>query len=260
MAERTDLQKNLADQLWAAEQSQTPVEPLKVQYPELTLEDAYAIQLVNYEKKLAQGEVVTGKKIGLTSLAMQQSMGVDTPDFGILLDSMRVEGGVIQKGQVIQPRVEGELAFVMKEDLRGDVTAEDVLAATDYITPSIEVVDSRIKDWKLTIVDTVADNASCGMYVESGIRIDPKDAIEDIHMVLYKNGEKINEGYGRDVMGHPVHAVVWLVKCLAAYGVTVDKGDFVLAGALTAAIPAEPGDSFEIEFVDIGSVAVAFEE
>lgn len=249
-----------ADLLWEAEKTNTPVEQLTKQDPSLTLEDAYEIQLINFQRKLDNGEVVTGKKIGLTSAAMQKSLGVDTPDFGILLDSMLVKDGVVKKEDILQPRVEGEIAFVMKEDLSGTVTAEDVLNATEYITPAIEVVGSRIADWKLSIVDTVADNASCGMYVESGIKIDPKSDIESIHMVLYKNGEKINEGYARDVMGNPANAVVWLAKCLNEYGVTLNKGDFVLAGALTAAIPAAPGDEFKIDFTDIGELEVRFAE
>lgn len=249
-----------AQALWDAEHNLEPIEQLTKQDPTLKLEDAYEIQLINIDKKLKAGDVVTGKKIGLTSLAMQRSLNVDTPDFGILLESMRVKDGVIHKNDILQPRMEGELAFVMKEDLNGRFTPEDVLRATEYITPAIEVVGSRIKDWKLTLTDTVSDNASCGMYVESGIKLDPHTDIGNVHMTMYNNGVEINNGYGKDVMGNPVNAVVWLAECLSRYGVTLNKGDFVLAGALTAAVPAKPGDNFKLVFDGIGEMELKFEE
>ena len=222
---------------------------------------AYAIQGMNKDKMLANGEVITGKKIGLTSLAMQKSLGVDQPDYGYLYKSMDVsDTGVVPANTVIQPRVEGEFVFKLKKPLRGKVTAEEVLEATEYAVPAIEVVGSRIANWKLTIVDTISDNASCGMYLLGDRKIDPKEVdLRKIHMDLFKNGELINSGEGSAVLGDPAESVAWLSYCLGQYGTTLDEGDLVLSGALSAAVPAVAGDKFVVDFGEFGQVKVDFE-
>lgn len=250
----------IAERLYQADKNGEPIEQITKTYEGLTIDDAYEIQLLNVDKKLAEGNVITGKKIGLTSLAMQESLGVDTPDFGFLYDSMEIVNNIVGKGQILQPRVEGELAFILKDDLKDGATIEDVYEATDYVVPALEIVGSRIKDWKLTIVDTVADNASCGMYLLSDIKIDPKEVdLKEIEMTLSKNGEVINSGKGSAVLGDPVNAVLWLARSLGNYGVTLNAGDIILAGALSAAIPAVSGDEFSCNYGEFGILSVKFE-
>ena len=253
--------REIADELFMAERNGRTVEQISKRFTEMTIADAYAVQLINMRRMMEEGKKITGKKIGLTSLAMQKSLGVDQPDFGFLFDNMDASAaGVILAQDVLQPRVEGELAFILKKGLSGKVSADEVLQATDYIVPAIEVVDSRIRDWKLTIVDTVADNASCGRYLLSKQRIEPnKTALEEIEMTLWKNGEKVNSGFGNAVMGNPVNAVAWLAACLNEYGVSLDAGDVILSGALSAAVPAFQNDQFICDFGAHGAMKVRFE-
>lgn len=235
--------------------------PLTEVAPGLTVQEAYLVQLATIEKELAQGRRITGKKIGLTSAAMQQSLGVNEPDYGHLLDSMEIQNnGKVSPELVLQPRVEGEIAFILKEDLKGpNVTAFDVIQATDYIVPAIEIVDSRIKDWKLTLQDTVGDNASSGLYVlgENQFRLPDVD-LRVVGMALYKNGVLQNTGTGAACLDNPINAVVWLANKLADYDIYLKKGEVILSGALSAAIPAETGDFFEMKFNQMGSVNVSF--
>ncbi len=251
----------LAQELYQSEHSGQAIEQISKRHPGMTIKEAYAVQLANKSRATKEGKKVTGKKIGLTSLAMQTSLGVDQPDFGWLYDSMdATKTGVIPAGGVMQPRVEGELAFILKKPLNGKVTAQDVLDATDYVVPAIEVVGSRIKDWKLTIVDTVADNASCGMYVLGETRIDPRKVdLKAIEMKLSREGELINSGFGSAVMGDPSAAVAWLAYCLGEYGVTLDAGDIILSGALSAAVPAKAGETFTCDYGEYGALSVRFE-
>ena len=252
--------KKIAQELYDAELSNVPIEQLTSRYENLRIDDAYKIQIINIEKKIAEGRKITGKKIGLTSKAMQESLGVDTPDFGFLYDSMEVSDQKIPRGAILQPRVEGELAFILKKDLGDARTVEEVLEATEYIVPAIEIVGSRIADWKLTIVDTIADNASCGMYLLSDCKIDPNITdLKEIEMKLYKNNQLINSGFGSAVLGNPANAVLWLAKSLSEYGVSLNSGDIILAGALSAAIPATGGDSFTCDFGEFGKIKVDFE-
>jgi len=215
---------------------------------------------LNIGKEVADGRKITGKKIGLTSLAMQNLLGVNRPDFGHLLDTMEVKDEVVDRKKLLQPKVEGELAFVLKKDLAGPgVTSKDVIEATDYVVPSIEIVDSRIANWKINIIDTVADNASSGMYVVGKERIDPMETdLLSIKMKLYKNGEYINGGIGSDVLGDPAEAVAWLANTLSEFGVSLKKGEVVLSGAFSAALAAEAGDEFTAVYENIGEVKVKF--
>ena len=239
------------------------VQPITELDPGLSLDEAYQVQLHTVDQKVKQGQRITGKKIGLTSKAMQESLGVNEPDYGHLLDEMECPNrGEISSRQVLQPRVEGEIAFILKEDLVGpNVTSLDVLKATDVIVPALEIVDSRIKDWKITLADTVADNASSGMYILGG---KPKK-VEDVNlkqmgMALYKNDELLNTGVGAAALGDPVKCVAWLANKLADYDITLKAGEIILSGALSAAMPAEAGDHFYAKFAELGEVHVSFTE
>jgi 2-keto-4-pentenoate hydratase len=251
----------LADRLRDAELHRSGVRPLTEEKPDLTAEEAYQIQLINIGRKLEKGQRVTGKKIGLTSRAMQQLLGVDQPDYGHLLDSMVVENGQeIAWERVMQPKVEAEIAFVLKKDLTGPkVTPLDVILATDYIAPALEIVDSRIKDWKIKLPDTIADNASSGLYTLGGrpVRPDQIDLVQ-IGMVLYKNGRIVNTGVGAAALGNPANCVAWLANKLIEFGITLKAGEVILSGALSAAVDAEPGDHFSVRFAHIGEVSVRF--
>ncbi|MFJ7730195.1 2-keto-4-pentenoate hydratase [Neobacillus sp. NPDC097160] len=253
--------ETFAEHLAQAEIQGRGVSPLTELEPAITIEEAYRVQLHTIEKKIAAGQKVVGKKIGLTSVAMQQLLGVDQPDYGHLLDGMVIEnGGVISSNKVLQPKVEAEIAFVLKKDLIGPkVTVMDVIQATDYVVPALEIVDSRIADWKIKLQDTVADNASSGLYVLGGkpILINQVD-LAQIGMVLYKNGEIMNTGVGAAALGHPATCVAWLANKLFDYGITLKAGEVILSGALSAAINGEPGDHFQARFAHLGEVNVRF--
>lgn len=250
-----------AAHLAEAEKNRLGVAPLTKLNPEITIDEAYQVQLHTIEGRVAAGEKIVGKKIGLTSLAMQQMLGVDQPDYGHLLDGMIIDnGGEISTNQVLQPKVEGEIAFILKKDLKGpNVTVIDVLAATDYVVPALEIVDSRVKDWKIKLEDTVADNASSGLYVlgDKKLPIDGLD-LAQMGMVLYKNGKMVNTGVGAAALGHPATCVAWLANKLADYGITLKAGEVILSGALSAAVVGEPGDYFQARFAHLGEVNVRF--
>lgn len=257
----TDKWINYAAHLEQAMTQGTGVEALTALDPELTIEEAYQVQLINIDKKVKAGSQIVGKKIGLTSLAMQQLLKVDQPDYGHLLNDMVVEnGGVISFSRVLQPRVEAEIAFVLKRDLIGPrVTSLDVLLATDYVLPALEIVDSRVADWKIKLQDTVADNASSGLYVLGGKPIKPDSVnLPQIGMVFYKNGEIVNTGVGAAALGDPALCVAWLANKLFEFGITLKAGEVILSGALSAAVSAKPGDHFSARFAHLGEVSVSF--
>lgn len=253
----------LADELWQARAQATTVEKLTNRYPDLSVADAYAIQLININRRIAGGAVIVGKKIGLTSLAMQNMLGVNEPDYGILLsDMVATEAEPVDTKNLIAPRVEGELAFILKKDIdtAPNATAASVLAATEFIVPSFEIIDSAIVNWKMAIQDTVADNASSAMLVLGKNRI-PVSAIKDltaVHMLFKKNGIVIDEGDSSAVMGHPAEAVAWLANKLHAFGIRLRAGEIILSGSLTKAYAVEAGDVFTAEFADIGTVTAKF--
>jgi 2-keto-4-pentenoate hydratase len=247
--------------LQQAEAAKKSITPLSEIYPDLTMEEAYQAQLLGIDQKVQGGQRVVGKKIGLTSVAMQQLLGVDQPDYGFLLNSMEVSNnGVIHLDDLFQPKVEGEIAFVLRKDLKGpSVTIEDVIDATDYVAPALEIVDSRITDWKITLADTIADNASSGLFVIGDERFSLTDMdLPSIEMNLFKNGQLINTGYGSDVLGHPAKCVAWLANKLSEYNVVLKAGEVILSGALSAAVGAEKGDRFTAGFSHIGKVEVTF--
>lgn len=235
--------------LHAALRGRYTVAPLIAQDPSLTIVQAYAISLDFLARRLAEGERVVGKKIGATSKAVQDMLGVHQPDFGFLTDWMHVTGDIdIDALALIAPRAEAEIAFILKTALAGPgVTAADVVAATAAIAPCFEIVDSRITDWKISIVDTVADNASCGVFVLGEQRIDPAGLdLPALHVAVTKNGVPLSEGYGHAVQGDPAEAVAWLANTLGAHGVTLDAGDIILSGSLVPLEPAAKGDRFAV--------------
>ncbi|MCQ6276152.1 fumarylacetoacetate hydrolase family protein [Bacillus sp. V3B] len=253
--------EKFAAQLLEAEATQVGIDPLTVTDSEITVDEAYYIQLENIKKKLSEGQKVVGKKIGLTSIAVQKMLGVDEPDYGHLLDSMVVEnGGTIDCKTMLQPKIEGEIAFILKKDLKGpNVTAVDVIQATDYVLPALEIVDSRVQDWKIKLQDTVADNASSGLYVLGGkpTKIEDID-LELVGMVLSQNGEMVNTGVGAAALGNPATCVAWLANRLADYDITLKAGEVILSGALSGMVVANPGDSFTARFAHLGQVSVNF--
>lgn len=240
-------------ELYDAMRDRRTVPPLIERDPSLTIEDAYAISLDFLARRRKDGEKVIGKKIGVTSKAVQDMLGVHQPDFGFLTDWMFVEGDIDVDGKaLIAPRAEAEIAFILKDSLVGPgVTAEQVIAATEAIAPCFEIVDSRIQDWKIGIVDTVSDNASCGVYVLGAERLDPRTLdLPNLHVAVTKNGEPLSEGYGHAVQGDPAQAVAWLANTLGAFGVTLDAGDVILSGSLVPLAPAVKGDCFEVILSD----------
>lgn len=253
--------KQLGDELYAALVSGKPVEPLTNRFPDITIEDAYLIQQQFISHRLNSGEKVVGKKIGVTSKAVMNMLGVGQPDFGYMLDGMAYqEGQEINIGSLMQPKAEGEIAFVMKKDLMGPgVNAADVLAATEGVMVCFEIVDSRIRDWKIKIQDTVADNASCGGFVLGSKLVDVHD-VDLIHcgMVLEKNGEVVVTGAGAATMNSPVNAIAWLANTLGRLGIPLKAGEIVLSGALGAMVPVQAGDQLRVTIGGIGSCSIRF--
>lgn len=261
MTDRAAIVAKFAEELYQALRAGKTVPPLMARDASLTIDDAYAISLGILDRRLKDGERVIGKKIGVTSKAVQDMLGVHQPDFGFLTDRMFIEGDIdIKANGLIQPRAEAEIAFILKDSLKGPgVTAEQVIAATESIAPCFEIVDSRIQDWKIGIVDTVADNASCGVYVLGEARVDPRaHDLPNLRVTVTKNGEFLSEGYGSAVQGSPAEAVAWLANTLGAYGVTLEAGDVILSGSLVPLAPAVAGDVFEMELHGVGRCVARF--
>lgn len=252
----------LAADLAQAERSGEPIAPLTAAYPDIDVVDAYEIQLINIRQRVAEGARVLGHKVGLSSLAIQQMMGVDEPDYGHLLDEMQLfEDTPVKANRYLYPRVEVEVGFVLNADLPGaGCTEDDVLAATEALVPSIELIDTRITDWKIELCDTIADNASSAGFVLGEARVSPRDIdVKGIDAVLRCNGEVVAEGRTDAVLGNPVTAVAWLARKVDGFGVRLRKGDVVLPGSCTRAIDAHPGDNFVADFAGLGSVRLSFE-
>ena len=251
----------LGDELYAALTSRQPVDPLTGRLPELTIEEAYAIQQRFVARRLETGERVVGKKIGVTSKPVMAMLNVHQPDFGYLLDGMIYGiGQTIPMDTMIQPKAEGEIAFVLKKDLIGPgVSAADVLAATDGVMACFEIVDSRIRDWKIKIQDTVADNASCGVFVLGDALVDPRRVdLSTCGMVLEHNGEIVGTGAGAAALGSPVNAVVWLANTLGRLGVPLKAGEVILSGSLAQMVPVKAGDNLRVTIGGIGACSVRF--
>ena len=258
-----DVTATLSDELYRALRGRFTVSPLRDRGLGLTIDDAYAISLGLLERRQADGERVVGKKIGVTSKAVQDMLGVHQPDFGFLTDAMWYKDGEtigIAKAGLIQPRAEAEIALILKSGLKGPgVTPADVLAATEAIVPCFEIVDSRIANWSIGIVDTVADNASCGVFVLGDARVDPNGLdLAALHCRVRKNGAHLSEGYGSAVQGSPLASVAWLANTLGSYGVPLEAGEVILSGSLVPLEPAVPGDVFEMEIAGVGGASDRF--
>ncbi len=257
-----------ARRLFEAERTgvQTPV--LSLEFPDAGIDDAYSVQAELTQLKLAAGRVAKGWKIGLTSKAMQYALNIDTPDSGVLLDDMFFpESATIPAGRFIQPRIEAEIAFVMKAPLAGpDVTIFDVLNATDYITPSLEILDTRVQrvdpvTKKLrTVFDTIADNAANAGVVLGGRPMRP-DAVDLrwIGAIVMRNGQVEETGLGAGVLNHPASGVAWLANRLAAYGSDIKPGEVVLSGSFIRPVEARHGDTITADFGPLGSISIFFE-
>ena len=256
-----DTIEQLGDTLFTALKGRTTIEPLTSSHPDITIEDAYQISLRLLANRTAAGERVIVKKIGVTSKAVMDMLDVRQPDFGFMTDAMRHDGEMAISELLIQPRAEGELAFVLKHDLTGPgVTNAEVLAATEAVLPCFEVVDSRIADWRIKIQDTVADNASCGLFtVNESAAIDPRKIdLATCGMVVSKNGKVISTGAGAAAMGSPVNCVAWLANTLGQFGITLNAGDIILSGSLVPLEPVAPGDVMTVRIGGVGDCTVNF--
>jgi len=255
--------ESLGDELFAALRARAVLDPLTTRVPSIDIYDAYRVSMRLLDRRRKEGEKIVGKKIGVTSKPVQDMLGVHQPDFGFLLDTMHVPDGSsisLAKHRLIQPRAEGEIAFVLKKDLRGPgVTEEQVLDATDYVSPCFEIVDSRIRDWKIKIQDTIADNASCGVFVLGPTRVKPEGLdLAAVKMEIRKNGAPVASGTGAAVQGHPATAVAWLANTLGQFGIPFLAGEIILSGSLAPLLPAVPGDRFEMTLSGIGGASVEF--
>jgi 2-oxopent-4-enoate/cis-2-oxohex-4-enoate hydratase len=253
--------EHYGDELYQALVSRAPVDPLTDREPGITLEDAYRIQLRMIQRRLDAGETIVGKKIGVTSKVVMDMLKVNQPDFGQMTSGMVFnEGEAIRADAMIAPRAEAEVAFILKRDLMGPgVTAADVLRATDCVMPCFEIVDSRIKDWRILIQDTVADNASCGVLTLGGQRKSLRQLdLALAGMVLEKNGEIVSTSTGAAVQGSPVNAVAWLANTLGRLGIGLKVGEVILSGSQSPLVPVKAGDNLHCSVGGLGSTSVRF--
>jgi 2-keto-4-pentenoate hydratase len=256
-----DVRRAAADALRDAEDDRVPIPPLRTTWPDIDVVDSYEVQLLNIRRRLEAGARVNGHKVGLSSRAMQEMMGVDEPDYGHLLSDMEVSPDEpVPASRYCYPRVEMEVAFILGKTLPGrGCTEEDVLRATEHLAPAIELIDSRILDWNIKIADTIADNASSAGYVLGPERVRPDDVdLASIEAVLVRNGEKVAEGRSDAVLGNPATAVAWLADKVASFGVTLEAGHVILPGSVHRAVDVRPGDEFVADFTDFGSVHLSF--
>lgn len=246
--------------LRAAELARAPIPPLRQRYPGIDVQDAYRIQLLGIEQRLADGARIAGHKVGLSSAAMQQMMGVHQPDYGHLLADMELpQDRPVPAGRYCAPRLEVEVGFVLGGDLPGaDCTAADVLAATERVVPALELIDSRIADWDIGIADTIADNASSAGYAVGEGRAPAELDLRAVEALLRCGGEPLVSGRSDAVLGDPTTAVAWLARTVAAFGVPLRKGQLVLPGSCTRAVDVHPGRRYTAEFTGLGSVSLEF--
>ncbi|WP_418956477.1 2-keto-4-pentenoate hydratase [Streptomyces tritici] len=252
--------REVAEGLARAERGRVPVGPLADRYPGIDVEDAYRVQLLGVDARLAAGARVVGHKVGLSSPVMQRMMGVPEPDYGHLLDDMGLDPAVpVDVARYCAPRIEVEVGFVLGEDLPGDgCTVEDVLAATEHVVPALELIDSRIADWRIGIVDTIADNASSAGFAVGAGR-DPRTLdLTAVEAVLHRDGVPVASGRSDAVLGDPAVAVAWLARTVARFGVRLRKGHLVLPGSCTRAVDVAPGSTYTAEFSGLGSVSLSF--
>jgi 2-oxo-hept-3-ene-1,7-dioate hydratase len=263
----TDDVNAAATALYDAEKNRRQIAPLTLHHPDMDMDDAYAIQKAWVDRKIADGRKVTGYKIGLTSRAMQMAMKIDTPDFGVLLDDMYFQSGAsIAAADFTDPRIEVELAFVLKAPLSGDnVTVDQVMAATDYVIPALELIAARSyrvdpdTGYTRNVFDTIADNAANAGYIVGERRIDP--ATIDLPWagaMLYLNGGIEETGLAGGVMGHPAHGICWVCRRFAPHGIGLEPGQFILAGSFTRPVVVTPGDNILADYGPLGTIEVEF--
>mgnify|MGYP003384080281 FL=1 len=250
------------DELYDAMRKRQAIRPFTERFDDFTIDDAYHVSLRMVERRVQSGERIIGKKIGVTSKAVQNMLNVYQPDFGYLTDSMAYSEGEempISK-LLMQPKAEGEIAFILKKDLMGPgVTNADVLAATDCVIPCFEVVDSRIENWQIKIQDTVADNASCGLFILGDKAISPRKIdLTTCGMVVEKNGSIISTGAGAAALGSPINCVTWLANTLGRFGIPLKAGEVILSGSLVPLEPVKAGDHMSVSIGGMGSASVRF--
>jgi len=249
------------DALYDALVSRTTLAPLRDRIDGLTIVDSYHIAAHMVARRVAAGESIVGKKIGVTAAAVQEAIGVFEPDFGQLTSAMAYgDNAAIDIDTLIQPKAEAEIAFVLKSDLKGPgVTAADVLRATDHVRACFEIVDSRIDGWDIGILDTVADNASCGVYALGTLEVDPCDVdLALAGMMVEKNGELAATGVGAAVQGSPYNSVAWLANTLGRLGIPFFAGEVILSGSLGPLIPVVAGDRLDLRIGGVGSCSISF--
>jgi 2-oxo-hept-3-ene-1,7-dioate hydratase len=252
--------KKAADILMAAEKDRKQAVQLSVTFPAITLEDSYAISSEVNKRRIAAGGRLIGHKVGLTSKAMQRSSMIDEPDYGYLLDSMMIaDGAKVAHANYCKPRVEVELAFILAKQLKGPgVGLTDVLRATDYVIPAMEIVDARLQDPR-KILDTVADNGAAAGIVVGGRPVGPMDVdLRWVGGIMYKNSEIEETGLAAGVLGHPALGVAWLANKLGQHGVALEPGHLVLAGSFTRVVHAQKGDTVHADFGALGGIAIQF--
>ena len=253
--------RQVADLLWTAGRTLAPCAPVRDLLAEGGIQAAYAAQEINTQRSLAEGRRLVGRKIGLTSVAVQKQLGVDQPDYGMLFADMAMPDGLeIPTGRLIQPKAEAEVAFVLGRDLdHPALTIADVVRAVEYVLPALEIVDSRVAEWGIKILDTIADNASSGLYVLGN---SPKPLtgldLRACGMIMEKAGEPVSTGAGAACLGHPLNATLWLAQVMARAGRPLKAGDTVLSGALGPMVPVKPGDAVEARISGLGTVRALF--
>ena len=248
---------NAANLLFHSAATSVPVAPVRELIGDKDIDAAYAVQEINVAKRMKQGDKVTGKKIGLTSFAVQEQLGVDQPDYGVLFNTMEVKNGSLPFSELMQPKAETEIAFVMAEDLEGDINISDLIEAIDYAVIAIEIVGSRVADWNIRITDTIADNASASHYILGDERkdIDELDLV-NCKMTLTKNDTIASEGTGAACMDNPLNAALWLAQKMAKQDNPLRKGEVLLSGALGPMVAIEKGDKFDASIEGLGSVSL----
>ena len=243
--------------LLRAEQSKAVLRPFTEKYPGISQDEAYRIQLAFIELKKSAGAKVVGKKIGLTSKAMQKMLNVDQPDYGHILDGMVLQDGAqFRVAELIQPKIEPEIAFIMDRDLKGPgVTPMQVMAATRFVVPALEIIDSRIEGWKIKLCDTIADNAADAGVILGGEKVKPADVdMRWIGAIFSCNGVVEETGLAAGVLGHPANGIAWVARRIAPYGLAIEPGQIILAGSFTRASATRPGDQFVADYGPLGTV------
>lgn len=252
-----------AQRVRAAAVELTPCEPVRELLPAGDVDAAYAAQEFNTQHGLSQGRTLVGRKIGLTSTVVQKQLGVDQPDYGMLFADMCVRSGEeVEISRLLQPKVEAEIAFVLRDDLNSEnLTTADLINAIDYALPAIEIVDSRIANWDITITDTITDNASSGLFVLGDLPCQLSEIdLQGCEMVMERRGEVVSSGIGSDCLGNPLLATRWLAETMARAGRPLGSGDIVLSGALGQMVTVQPGDEFDVRISGLGSVSTVFSE